>query len=127
MSTISFDEYCSDFFDLDTALMSDEQRKECYAAYSKMLSKPERKPLNEKTIWARNVAKRFGGKALTGTKKQKDWAEKIRAEILASLEATSALRSAQDLASITEAKFWIENRNKTYHEFAELINKKMGI
>ena len=53
----------------------------------------------------------FGMKALKGTQKQREWAEKIRASKLAQM-------SFEQIALVSEkpnaiyAKFWIENRTK---------------
>ena len=62
--------------------------------------------LSERAIEKRNIAKMFGGKALTGTVKQKEWAEKIRAEKLAALSEDEAIKIC--------TAFWINNRNKTF-------------
>lgn len=66
----------------------------------------------------RALAKMYGGAALTGTAKQKEWGEKIRAQILASNDLE--LEDKQELASaklFKSAKFWIENRTKKAAEF----------
>lgn len=57
----------------------------------------------------RAFAKQFGGKALTGTAKQKDWAEKLRYEILQKVSASEASTIIAIDAAAT-AKFWIEAR-----------------
>jgi len=60
----------------------------------------------------RKIAKFYGGKALTGTMKQKVWAESIRATILSSDTLSDEQKASFiDLGGFTlTAKFWIENR-----------------
>lgn len=91
-------------------------------------TQPARK-LSQKALNAREVAKQFGGKALTGTPKQKEWAEKIRALVLNSVTQ----EQAEILCFCTKfntAKFWIENRDTKAkdlaakaEQFAALIKK----
>lgn len=68
---------------------------------------------------ARAVAKAFGGKALTGTTKQKEWGEKIRAELLSKLGGAEAeiLATYNELST---AKVWIENRDRSVAEMEQL-------
>ncbi len=47
----------------------------------------QRTALSAKTQDARALAKSFGGKALTGTVKQREWGEQIRAEKLKGMSA----------------------------------------
>jgi hypothetical protein len=72
------------------------------------------------------VAKAFGGKALTGTAKQKEWANKIRADKLKQMAFTSAEFVAKHPAA-KSARFWIDNRNKRGDLIAlELYQKDRG-
>ena len=62
--------------------------------------------MNKKIKEARKTAKFMGLKALTGTIKQKKWAEQIRADFIQ--HATEQqLEKAQNP---TTSKWWIENR-----------------
>lgn len=68
----------------------------------------------------RNLAKMFGGSALTGTSKQKDWAEKIRAEFIknSNLE-NDDLISFISADILKNSRFWIENRSLLKSETTE--------
>jgi hypothetical protein len=66
--------------------------------------------LSAKAQAARGTAKFFGGKALKGTAKQKEWAEKIRAEKLSSMTEDQAEMVCDPAGILTNSKFWIENR-----------------
>lgn len=70
---------------------------------------------------ARDVAKFFGGKALKGSAKQKEWAEKIRAEKLKTVSSEHAELICEPDNLLQQAKVWIENRNKSGREFAEFV------
>jgi hypothetical protein len=90
-------------------------------SYSDWLSSDEQKPRfkpNDVTLKARNIAKFFGGKALTGTAKQKTWAEQIRAKVLGSVTEIQA-ETLCFLTMFTSAKFWIENRNMSASQMGE--------
>ena len=69
---------------------------------------------------ARNVAKMFGGKALKGTAKQKDWAEQIRADFLKRISEEDATSIVTGGSFLDTAEFWIDNRGKTF-TWADLI------
>ena len=75
---------------------------------------------------ARESAKFFGGKALTGTAKQKEWAEKIRAEKLSNMSPADALIVAADSLA-AQSKLWIDNRNKYASEFIAYAIKKAAL
>lgn len=75
----------------------------------------------------RKIAKFYGGKALTGTAKQKEWAEKLRADVLKS-EALSDEQKAELIAlegPLKTSKFWINTRNLKAGEFivADLLEE----
>lgn len=75
-----------------------------------------------RTAEARKTAKMLGGKALTGTAKQKAWAEDIRKNFLSldlTDESISFVTSSQMTAT---AKFWIETRNINRQELATAMN-----
>lgn len=76
--------------------------------------KPAVTTLDEKAIAARQTAKAFGAKALKGTAAQKQWAEKIRASVMADLSFEDALRVGEMHNMLGTAKFWIENFGKAY-------------
>lgn len=71
-----------------------------------------RKRVSKKAQANRDIAKFYGGKALRGTAKQKEWAEKIRADFLASDALTDGEREELvTCGGVTgHSKFWIENR-----------------
>ena len=77
--------------------------------------------LSDKAKDARSLAKSFGGKALSGTTKQKEWAETIRAEKLKSLSSEAAELICDHNGLCTHSKFWIENRAKKPSDFESFI------
>lgn len=77
-----------------------------------------RKSLSTKALDAREIAKAFGGKALVGTAKQKEWAEKIRAEKLKSMQFEDAILVCDPTGLLGNSKFWIENRNASASDIA---------
>ena len=72
----------------------------------------------------RDVAKFFGGKALQGTKKQKEWAEKIRAEKLGQMTPEQALMACDPGGLLTHSKFWIENRKKSGSDIGAFVSEQ---
>ncbi|MFA7175043.1 MAG: hypothetical protein WC340_16845 [Kiritimatiellia bacterium] len=80
------------------------------------------KAVSKEAMRARNIAKFFGGKALKGSKKQKEWGEKIRAEKLAEMDEALAEVVVTDTVAET-AKFWIENREKDPEQFREKFSR----
>ena len=81
-------------------------------------SQKPRKAMTQKAIDARATAKFFGGKALTGTTAQKEWAEKIRAAALDKMSDGDAAVVCCKAGLLNTAKIWIENRDKTADKFA---------
>lgn len=71
--------------------------------------RPARRPLRESTREARAVAKAFGGRALKGTRRQKDWAEGLRARVLPAVTAEQAAILVH-LEGTQHASFWIDTR-----------------
>ena len=90
-------------------------------------SKPARSKVNDKAIDARAVAKFFGGKALTGTVKQKSWAEEIRAKVLNVVDADAAILLCNPTSLCKTSKFWIENRAKSAADFAIFIATQQSL
>lgn len=82
-----------------------------------------RMPLSDKTLAARAQAKFLGGQALQGSRKQKEWAEQIRAKMLASATPEQAELLVNPKSLARWAHFWIENRNKTTAALAEFVRK----
>lgn len=116
--TISFEDYCEDYLDLHIALMSREQLETAREGYQQIIkanekNTPEHKAALAKAKASRQLAKFYGGKALTGSAKQKAWAEDIRQKFLESNDLTD--EEKEELITCggftNGAKFWIENRN----------------
>ena len=114
--SIAFQDYCEEYLDLDIALMSEEQLKNARSGYADLVSDSKTPTKNSKHSKAlakakesRKLAKFYGGKALTGSAKQKKWAEDIRQTVLES----SALSDEQKTKLVklagmpNTAKFWI--------------------
>lgn len=85
------------------------------------------KSLSSKAIDARAVAKAFGGKALTGTAKQKEWGEKIRAEKIRGMDVDQAEMACDPEGLLTKAEFWIENRSRTSNEIGEFVMQQKAL
>lgn len=76
-----------------------------------------RTPLSTKAQDARAIAKVFGGRALKGSRKQKEWAEKIRAQKLQKASHEGMTPDQAELACNPDglgahAHFWIEARDE---------------
>lgn len=104
--TTTFTDYCDDYIDQHIGLMAqDDLEKDRFV-------RPANKKALERAKEARNLAKFYGGKALTGTAKQKAWAEEIRNKVLSSNDLSEeekiSLVKIGGLAGT--AKFWINNR-----------------
>jgi len=82
-------------------------------------AKPAVTKIDDKAIAARQTAKAFGAKALKGTAAQKQWAEKIRASVMADLSFEDALRVGEMHNMLGTAKFWIENFGSAYGKKAK--------
>lgn len=80
-----------------------------------------RAALSAKAQDAKAIAKFFGGKALTGTAKQKEWAEQIRADIIGKLTAEQAELVCDPNSLCRTASFWINNRRRTPAEFPAFV------
>ena len=76
------------------------------AAYKEFYKAPST-AVNDLTKSIRKTVAELGYKALTGTKRQKEWAEKIRQECVDRLPAGIK----HGLVDQTKAAFWIDNRN----------------
>lgn len=83
--------------------------------------------ITDKAKSARAVASMFGGTALTGTAKQKNWAEEIRAKMLAAMTEDQAILVCKHDSLFTTAKFWIENRTKDGRQIGEFAAKLADI
>ena len=94
--------------------------------YNNSTPAPARRTISATAQSARKTAKDFGGKALTGSKKQKEWAEKIRAKNLQSMTTEQAAQVCS--SSLTaSAHFWIENRAKSASEIAQFIERARAL
>jgi hypothetical protein len=131
---MTFEDFISDILGLHEGLMSEAQRKEALAAFSAWMTKSserDRWKAGEKTLTDRAVAALFGGKALTGTAKQKVWAEKIRAEKLGgesgAFYSRNEMSDAQAVLACDpkglgkSAHFWIANRNRKPQEIGQFF------
>lgn len=85
--------------------------------------KPPRQQVSAETKSTRKQAKFFGAKALRGTKKQKEWAEKIRSEKMRQFDDASVLAFN---GPWNHSKFWIENRNSHGATIEESINEMLA-
>lgn len=86
-----------------------------------------RRTMSQTAQDARTVAKMFGGKALKGTAKQKEWAEKIRAEALRGMTIEQAEMAAEPNGLLTNSKFWIENRTRNGREIGEFVEMQKAL
>ncbi|HDR1295150.1 hypothetical protein QQW93_08065 [Pasteurella multocida] len=86
------------------------------------VKKVARKSVSADTKGFRAYAKQFGGVALTGSMKQKEWAEKIRYNVLTKCddEQASILCS---LAITDKASFWINFRNESAEQLFNRVTE----
>lgn len=126
---ITFEDYVEDFLDMHIALMSEQQLSDSRKAYNQFVSDaPKRRTsISDKALDARKVAKFFGGKALLGTKRQKEWAEKIRASKLDGMTELQALQACDPSGLLNHSKFWIENRDKSGKEIGEFVELQKSL
>ena len=126
---ITFEDYVEDFMDMHIALMSEEQLADARKAYNQFVSDaPKRRTaLSDKALEARKVAKFFGGMALVGTKRQKEWAEKIRADKLHGMTELQALQACDPTGLLKHSKFWIENRDRSGKEIGEFVELQKSL
>lgn len=108
------------WYDAETGFDYSEWRNQ-----EEKVSKPKYVP-SDKVQAHRAYAKLFGGKALTGTDKQKNWAEKIRAEKLAQVSDNLAAKMLTVIYPAESAKFWIENRDKPASQMAAYAGRYMS-
>ncbi|HAV1239868.1 TPA: hypothetical protein JGU28_004675 [Salmonella enterica] len=106
-----YDETGKYWYDLETGLRYDPS--------CRYLPQNSRKPVSDKALAARSVAKKFGGRALKGTSKQVRWAEEIRASVITQIPENAARICCNPDGLMKSAKFWIENRHKPATAFAD--------
>lgn len=82
-------------------------------------AKKTRSSVSAKAMDFRAQAKLFGGKALIGSAKQKEWGEKIRAEKLGGMTPEQAELVCDPAGLTRSAHFWIQNRAATAAAIAE--------
>ncbi len=100
---------CGRWIDVETGIPYDPSHD--------YVGRTPRKAMSPQAQDARGIAKMFGGKALKGTTKQKEWAEKIRAEKISEMDQDQAEMACDANGLLTNAKFWIESRA---HDGAEI-------
>lgn len=83
-----------------------------------------KKPLSEKAKGGREIAKFFGGVALKGTSAQVEWAEKIRSAKIQEMPEHQAVLCCDKNGLLKNAKFWIENRNKSGKEIGSFCERQ---
>lgn len=124
---MTFNEYCEDVLDLHIGLLSEEDRIEAYKSYQAYKGGRPRSTLSAGAMGARADAKALGGKALKGSKKQKEWAEKIRAEKIREMTEDQARVACDPNGILSHSKFWIENRNKSGREIGEFVQEQKAL
>lgn len=121
-------DFVSDILGVQEGLMSDADQRAARAAFdawNKQAPTRAAWKAGNKVLEARAVAGLFGGKALTGSAKQKEWGEKIRAEKLSGeklghdfyapkneMTEVEAAMACDPNGLGKSAHFWIENRNR---------------
>jgi len=83
--------------------------------------------VSQKALDARKNAKFLGGKALTGSAKQKEWAEKIRATVISQVSSAEDAQALVTNGLAATSKFWIENRNKSANDFVNFVKKQRAL
>jgi hypothetical protein len=132
---MNYADFVADVLGLQEGLMSDDQRREARAAFASWNAKAEERckwKAGEKVLADRAVAALFGGKALTGTAKQKTWGEQIRAEKLRGektndfyvrneMTERQAVLACDPNGLGGSAHFWIENRGRKPSEIGQFF------
>jgi hypothetical protein len=103
-----------------------EAPKSAEAAAPKPIKKPTNKP-SPKAQSARATAKLFGGRALKGTAKQKEWGEKIREEKIKGMTEAQAELACDPSGLLASAKLWIENREKSAREIGAFAEQQKAL
>jgi hypothetical protein len=106
------------WYDLETGLRYDPETD--YTG----TNNTKRQSVSPKAQEARDIAKFFGGKALKGSMKQKNWAEKIRAEKIQQMDEAEAMMAVDPNGLLTHSKFWIENRECSGQQIGEFIQQQ---
>lgn len=94
--------------------------------------------LSARAAVARGTAKLFGGRALTGTPKQREWGEKIRASKIKGerggpFEPQNTMTDEQVLLACSptgvgrSAHFWIENRDRKPSEIGQFFEQQKAL
>jgi len=124
-----FESYLEEIRGLSIALMSDAEIARARADYEVWASKARRttRPLSDAATSARATAKHFGGRALTGTASQKEWAEKIRAQKIVAMPLAAAELACDPNGLGRAAKFWIENRDRTAAEIGAFLVEQRAL
>ena len=104
-----------EWYDLDTGIYFWEYNQE------QTPRKPRYAP-SEQVKTSRAKAKALGGRALRGTARQKEWAEKIRDQKLSVL-SDEQKKLVLRFDTLHTAKFWIEKRDQNPSWFFELAQK----
>jgi hypothetical protein len=134
---MNYSDFVSDVMGLHEGLMSAEQRREAQAAYAAWAGQSDTRKqwkAGAKVLADRSAAALFGGKALTGTAKQKAWGEKIRAEKLRGekighdcyapkneMTEAQAVLACDPNGLGKSAHFWIENRGRKPSEIGQFF------
>lgn len=123
---MTLQDYVEDFFDLDITLMSDGELAKARASFDEYIQgmKKARASLSDQALSARSKAKAFGGRALTGTARQKEWAESIRADKLQSMTDVQATFACDPAGLLTNSRFWIENRDAAGVDIGAFVEKQ---
>lgn len=115
-------------FDYDLKLWRDLETGLYYDPFGKLDgSKPSQPPTpryvpSDDVKKARQFIKTIGGKALTGTPKQKEWAEKIRLDQMTKLDPEDA-KQVVFHEIFAHSKFWIETRDKSAENILTFARK----
>lgn len=122
---MTYTEFLEDVLGLQVGLMTIYQAKDAEAAYAEYCKKSTARKqwkAGAKVLAARQAAALFGGKALTGSTKQKEWGEQIRLEKISGKFYSPYHKDEMTEAQIVlacnpaglgaSAHFWIENREK---------------
>lgn len=138
---MNYSDFVSDIIGLQEALMSDAQHVEARAAFANWAKQGEARKswkAGKKVIADRAAAALFGGKALTGSAKQKVWAEKIRAEKLRG-EAVGIYNPRNEMTDAQavlacdsnglgkSAHFWIEARGRKPSDIGKFFETQKAL
>ena len=103
-----------------------EATQEAKAAPKKVMRNEREQYALNKAAEYRATAKLLGAQALTGSPKQKIWAEKLRKAFIEKTESEDVLYAVINNKKAQTSDFWIKLRDCNYEDIAKVLFGKIG-